>query len=178
VPGNVVVRPIHSTEVEAVSAAMPGLRNAPTNKHGERLKLQEAGKARYLIAWLAGEPVGHVLLYVRPVSEQGRRLRCAELEDMFVQENARGRGLGRALLAASESAARQAGADALGFGVTLANPHNAAARRLYERRGYRDSGLGEFVLGYTYWDEHGEPHRDEEPHRYFVKSLNMASRQL
>ena len=88
-------------------------------------------------------------------------LRCAELEDLFVREQERGRGVGTALLAAAEEAARAAGATRLGFAVTVGNPANSAARRLYERCGYADGGLGEFILGYTYRDELGEPHRDE-----------------
>jgi GNAT superfamily N-acetyltransferase len=141
---------------------MPGLPHAPTNKHEERLELQDAGSATYLIAWEGGEPV----------SEQGAAARCAELEDLFVCEQKRERGVGRALLAAAEGVARAAGARRLGFGVSVANPSNEAARRLYESCGYTDSGLGEFMLGYTYSDELGRAHRHEELHRYLTKPLS------
>jgi GNAT superfamily N-acetyltransferase len=167
-----MVRPLRPADVAAVTAAMPGLPYAPTNKHEERLALQDAGSATYLIAWQGGGPVGHVLVRLSPVSEQGATARCAELEDLFVCEKTRMRGVGRALLAAAEDVARAAGARRLGFGVSVANPSNAAARRLYERCGYADSGLGEFMLGYTYWDELGLCHRDEELHRYVTKPLS------
>ena len=166
-----MVRPLRREDVAAVTAAMPGLPYAPANKHKQRLEPQDAGSATYLIAWQGGQPVGHVLVHLSPVSEQGATARCAELEDLFVCEKKRGRGIGKALLAAAEGAARDAGPRRLGFGVTVANPSNAAARRLYERCGYTSSGLDEFMLGYTYWDELGRSHRDEELHRYVTKPL-------
>jgi GNAT superfamily N-acetyltransferase len=171
------VRPLRAADVAAVTVALPGLPHTPTDKHEERLDLQDAGSATYLIAWQGGEPVGHVLVRSSPVSEQGVAAGCAELEDLFVCEEKRRRGVGRALLAAAEDVARAAGARRLGFGVSVANPSNAAARRLYQRCGYADSGLGEFMLGYTYWDELGRRHRDEELHRYVTKRLNEPWRQ-
>ena len=42
---------------------------------------------------------------------------------------------------------------------------------MYARRGYCDSGLGEFQDGYVYWDAAGRPQWDGEPHRYLVKRL-------
>jgi GNAT superfamily N-acetyltransferase len=131
-----VVRPLSVTELEAVTASIPGLPFAPVNKHEKRLELQQSGRASYLIAWLGDEPVGHVLLHWAPVSAQGAAVRCAELEDLFVRKEQRGRGVGAALLAAAEATASSAGADRLGLGISVANPENAAARRLYQRRGY------------------------------------------
>jgi GNAT superfamily N-acetyltransferase len=163
-------------DVGAVTASLPGLPFAPTNKHERRLELQRSGRAIYLIAWLGDEPVGHVLVHLLPVSEQGTSVGCAELEELFVRVDARGRGVGRALLEAAEAAAEGAGASSLGLGVSVANPSNAAARRLYERCGYTDAGLDEFMLGYTYWDERGRSYRHEELHRYLAKLLGPSSR--
>jgi GNAT superfamily N-acetyltransferase len=165
------VRALVNDELAAVTDALPDRADAPVSKHALRLFLQEEGRARYLIAWRGDEPVGHVLVYLRPNSEQGSRVRCAELEDLFVREDARGHGAGTALLAAAEAEAGEAGAERTGLAVTVSNPHNDAARHLYERCGYRDSGLGDFITGYDYWDKSGQPHRDEEPHRYLYKQL-------
>ena len=72
-PGSAIeVHPLRAADVAAVTAAMPGLPYAPTNKHEERLGLQNAGSATYLIAWQGGEPVGHVLVRSSPVSENSR----------------------------------------------------------------------------------------------------------
>lgn len=57
----------------------------------------------------------------------------------------------------------------VGGEVTVASPDTDVARALYERMGYRDAGLGEFVSSYTYWDAEGTPHRDEERYRYITK---------
>lgn len=168
------IRALSREELDAVTDALPGGRFAPVNKHVPRLHLQEKALARYLVAWRGNEPVGHALVHLRPKSDQGAVLGCAELEDLFVRADARGHGVGAALLAAAEREAAGMGMQQLGFAVTVLNRHNDAARRLYEGRGYRDAGLGEFNAGYTYWDEDGQPHRDEEPHRYLCKRLALT----
>jgi GNAT superfamily N-acetyltransferase len=170
----VEIRALSREELDAVTGALPGLPFAPVSKHLLRLHLQEEAGACYLVAWRGNEPVGHALVHLRPNSDQGAVLGCAELEDLFVRPDARGLGVGVALLAAAEIEAAGAGADQVGFAVTVSNPRNDAARRLYERCGYRDAGLGEFNTGYTYWDEDGQPHRHEESHRYLCKRLAVT----
>ena len=60
------------------------------------------------------------------------------IEDVFVLPEWRDRGIGTALLEAAESAAAARG----DRGVSLAvSTGNAAARRLYTRRGYVDAGV-------------------------------------
>src|SRR5437870_10165520 len=98
------------------------------DKHRRRLALQEEGRATYLVAWLAGLPVGHALL----------RWEGAETEPMRSR-----------LLDAAERLAGERGRDRIGMSVDVAN---ARARALYERRGYRDAGLGTFVLRGTWVD--------------------------
>lgn len=87
------------------------------------------GDGRYLVAWLDGEPVGHLHL------ADGAP---PEVQDLFVVEAWRGRGIATALLDAAESAALAAGHAELRMEVSL---DNAAARALYERLGYLDAGL-------------------------------------
>ncbi len=74
--------------------------------------------------------VGHVWLCLAPrIAQTGE----AWLYDIEVEESARGRGYGRALLAAAEAEAARAGATFLGlnvFGV------NRVAHSLYETSGY------------------------------------------
>ncbi|MEK6986157.1 MAG: GNAT family N-acetyltransferase [Candidatus Thermoplasmatota archaeon] len=58
----------------------------------------------------------------------------AFVDELFVAEAHRGKGLGRRLLEAAEQSVRAAGVVALHLEVDHANP---AARRLYESLGYR-----------------------------------------
>ena len=72
---------------------------------------------------------------------------------------------------AAEAVVRTKGVEFLGLEVTVRNPNQDVTRGLYSRMGYEDAGFGEFVSGYTYWDAEGNPHRDEELHRYLVERL-------
>jgi GNAT superfamily N-acetyltransferase len=98
-------------------------------------------------------------------------LGCAELGDLFVAPASRRQGVGRRLVEAAEAAALAHGSSRLGLELTVANPENEAARRLYAGRGYVDAGVGEFVAGYSYWTPDGAEKRDEEPYRYLVREL-------
>ena len=98
----------------------------------------------------------------------------AQLSDLQVAARYRGAGLGRALLDASEQAARDAGWNTIGLSVTVSNPDNELARSIYHRRGYRDSGQGEFHDGYHYHDAAGVRRYHGEQHIYLVKRLNGA----
>ncbi len=66
---------------------------------------------------------------------------------------------------------RERGVGQAGLEVTACNPQQEAARVLYRKLGFEESSFGPFTSGYTYWDRHGNPHRDEELHCYLVKTL-------
>jgi GNAT superfamily N-acetyltransferase len=107
-------------------------------------------------------------------SPRSKLLAAAELVDLQVMAAHRGQGIGRALMDAAERLALEAGWTRVGLAVTVANPNNRIARDMYARRGYADSGLGEFQDGYVYWDAAGGPQWDGEPHLYLVKTLGQA----
>ena len=83
-----------------------------------------------LVAELDGVPVGFIHLCEEDDYYTGP---CAHVGDVVVTERARGRGVGRALLAAGESWARERGYDLLSLNVFLGN---ARARALYEELGF------------------------------------------
>ncbi|MBB6628918.1 GNAT family N-acetyltransferase [Nocardioides sp. KIGAM211] len=83
-----------------------------------------------LLAVVDDEVVGHV--WIDHGGRPGGR-RGAFLFDIELVEAARGRGLGRALLAATEARVREAGGDSLTLNVF---GHNTVARHLYETAGY------------------------------------------
>lgn len=142
------------------------------------MELQGRGESVYLVAWDGERPIGWVLVHrpgSREASAHARQLSVAEIVDLQVAPPFQGHGHGSSLLAAAEQVARDGRCMLIGLEVTVSNPHNDVARAMYERHGYRDSGLGEFESGYFYWTESGERRWDGEPHRFLIKSLRGAS---
>ncbi|THC40087.1 GNAT family N-acetyltransferase [Massilia sp. Mn16-1_5] len=85
-----------------------------------------------LVAQLAGEPVG--LAWAKVDAADPARV---NLFQVWIAPQARGHGLAGALLDAALAWARGTGARAMQLGVVCGND---AARRLYERAGFRDIG--------------------------------------
>lgn len=83
-----------------------------------------------LLAEIAGEAVGFALYFHSFSTWEGRK--GLYVEDLFVTEAARGRGVGRRLLAACAAIARKRGCARLDLAVLDWNP----ARAFYERLGF------------------------------------------
>jgi predicted GNAT family acetyltransferase len=99
-----------------------------------RLPLSRLDHAQtYLVAWDGDDPVGHA-----HVAWTGTDTGVPEVQDVFVEEERRRRGVASAVMAQAERAAVARGHRqiSVGYGVD-----NEAARRLYTRLGYRDAGL-------------------------------------
>jgi GNAT superfamily N-acetyltransferase len=158
---------IRAEDADLVARGMPWRTAA---RHAERTLGQRAGRAVYLIAWKDAAPVGHSFVKWPGdlSSRQARAEQCVEIEDLFVAESERGRGIGTALLDASEEAARAHGHARIGLAVAL---QNDGARRLYGRRGYHDAGHGVFTLRWTSIDDHGIERTWREQCTYLVKRL-------
>ncbi len=84
--------------------------------------------ARIVVAVRARRLAGAAVLFFR------LRSRVARLYSIAVAADARGQGIGEALLEAAERTASRRGCDRLRLEVRV---DNAGAQRLYERRGYR-----------------------------------------
>ena len=115
----------------------------------ERLLSQED-----VIALLAGDPaVAVALLTLRPnVWYEGP---VALLDELYVEADLRGRGLGSSLLAAAEDAVRRRGGEVLEINV---DGEDVDARRFYERHGYANTEPGE-----------------DQPLLYYFRDLRDAS---
>jgi GNAT superfamily N-acetyltransferase len=101
---------------------------------GDRLPLARlGGPGTYLVAWDGEEPVAHA-----HISWAATKLGVPEIQDVFVREDRRRQGLGAAVTLAAEQAVRTRGSTRISLGTSV---DNEAARRLYEKLGYRDSGL-------------------------------------
>ncbi len=91
------------------------------------------------VAWTGADPVGRGMVMF-PAHEEysisARRERCAEVRDVFVPVDLRRRGVARAIMAALEEAALEAGMPRVGLAVSL-DEGAAPARALYAGLGYR-----------------------------------------
>jgi GNAT superfamily N-acetyltransferase len=91
-------------------------------------RLEQAG-GEYLIAWEDGVPVGHAHLDWRHDPP--------ELQDVFVAEGHRRRGIAIRLSEAAEERVRERGFDRIALDVDVDAP---GPRALYEKLGYREKG--------------------------------------
>ncbi|EPD58904.1 hypothetical protein HMPREF1211_05843 [Streptomyces sp. HGB0020] len=108
------------------------------------------GPRDHLVAELGGEVVGYVRLgYPTPLACNAH---VRQIQGLAVAEQARGAGVGRALLRAVREEARKQGARRLTLRVL---GHNAPARKLYETEGFAVEGVlpGEFLLEGEYVDD-------------------------
>jgi len=139
---NYRVRSAHATDVPALVSLMQAfyaesdfpLACEPAARAFEAL----LADSRLGAIWLAeegSEAVGHVVLTACYSMDYGG-LR-GFIDDLFVLPAARGRGIAGDLLAAAHAGAAARGVRALHVEV---GPANNAARRLYARAGYTDSG--------------------------------------
>ncbi|MGJ3262284.1 MAG: N-acetyltransferase family protein [Salinarimonas sp.] len=94
-------------------------------------------KGRILLAEEEGHAIGLLVFVVdeeHPYVREDVR-RYGQVADLIVVEDARGRGVGRALLAQAEALTREAGLRRLAIGALAAN---AAALDSYRRAGFAD----------------------------------------
>ncbi len=151
------IKPLGRRELRRLEQRLP----RPPGKHAERLERQRRGHGLYLVAWEDRAPVGHVL-----VSWVGRA-GCPEIQDLAVATPYRQRGVATRLMDEAErAAAARSGRVGLSVGID-----NAAARRLYEARGYRTTGDPPFTISYPALGELGEPRAVEETCVYMLKPL-------
>ena len=128
-----VVRAALASDVDALYAFAAGLAldGAPERTAYERELLDALGDERslVLIAEHEGRAVGSLVAGVLPMPTYAGRL--AFLQELYVDESARGTGVGRALMAAFDAWARERGAAVEALGTS-----RAGAMAFYERLGF------------------------------------------
>ena len=135
-------------ELDVICTAFPGRARVI---HDERLAQQEDGHGPYLIAWLKGEPVGHVQLQIpdeRDLDSMVEGRGAAWAEDLWVKPSARGRWIGPALMRVLEMEARSAGVTRLVFFAGVSRNY-AAARAIYAWMGWRERRPEPFIESAT-----------------------------
>ncbi|MET9828693.1 GNAT family N-acetyltransferase [Streptomyces sp. NPDC006385] len=104
----------------------------------------------YLVAELDRRVVGYICLaFATPLASNAH---VRQIQGLAVADEARGRGVGRALIRAAVEEARRRGARRLTLRVL---GHNTPARKLYESEGFVVEGVlpEEFFVGGAYVDD-------------------------
>ena len=125
-----------------------------TSAHAYHFEQQQTGGQIYLIALDRHVPAGSCVLHwggwIAPELRTAMP-DCPEITHLHVAEDARRRGIGTALIRAAEERSRAAGYQRIGICVA---DDNLRVAWLYERLGYRDTGL-RYESRYHYPDENG-----------------------
>lgn len=162
------IRPLAEEEIDLLERHIAF---GSPEKHRERFVRQRKGEVVYLAAWHKSPPVGHALLkwYGSTDEPMASELdNCPDIEDLFVSPDYRSRGIGSQLMDAVEDLAKEQGYFRVGLGV---GSDNFRARSLYEHRGYKDSGFGEYRESGSYVDKDGQQQSWEEICVYLIKKL-------
>jgi len=126
-----VVRSVTSEVVQAFGRLLPQLSGSTEALDAEALHgLVDWPGNQLLVARVDGEIRGTLTLVTFPIPTGLR----ASIEDVVVDEAARGRGVGAALTREAVRLARAAGARTVDL---TSRPSRTAANRLYERMGFR-----------------------------------------
>ncbi len=146
------IRPLSEDEVAVVDDALPLNRLDQWRREG----------STFLIAWDEGRPVGHA-----HVAWDGTKLGAPEIQDVYVAESARRRGVAATLTHAAEAEALARGHNRLSLSVGTGN---FAAQALYDRLGFANAGLEpERIQGTILL--RGEPFEVDDTLVYLVKRL-------
>lgn len=130
---------------DATAEAVPRLEQVlPSDgDHARQLANAVAGRRSFLVAWDGGRPAGTVVVRWTGLPVEGHGA-VPEIGSLAVVPDRRGEGIGSRLVAAAERRVRERGGGAAAIVVAA---DNLGARRLYERLGYRDTGVPRAVAG-------------------------------
>lgn len=142
-----------------------------SSKHRDRFERQQRDEVVYVLAIVADEIIGHLLLKWDCPSDLHVRAMvpsCAEVEDFVVAPNLRGQGIGSEMLAFAGTQSLKRRVDRLGIGVGVGN---LSARALYERRGFVLVPRSGHRVSWLSPDASGREVREHEDCVYLVKDL-------
>ncbi len=98
----------------------------------------------FLLAYAAEKPIGYAKLKPGQVPVCVHSFKPVELVRLYVEKGVIGKGYGAALMAACIEEARQSGYETLWLGVWK---RNERAQNFYRKRGFRQVGSKEFIVG-------------------------------
>ena len=163
--GDLRIADCRAEDVAALESAMPA-----GTAHATHYAMSLAGARSYVLAWLGAEPVGTAVVLWAGFHEQSNREALPgvpEICSVHVAEQARGRGIGTALITRAERRIAARGFPRAGIGVADDNPRALA---LYARLGYTGTGL-RTTGTYPWTDVGGKSHEATETDAALVKDL-------
>lgn len=133
----VQVRDAETSDAEALArlCTQLGYPAEPASMPARLARLDAAGDARALVATEGGNVLGLATVHLRHALNHAAPL--AQLSLLVVDERARGRGVGRTLVAAAEAWARERGCHRMIVTTAL---QRSDAHAFYERIGYAHTG--------------------------------------
>ncbi len=164
------IRPIEAGDIADLDRLLPP--HTP-GRHRSHLARQERDEVVYLVAWLEGEPAGHLVLsWRRPNPEEvGWSLDAPHISEFSVRPELQSRGIGSAMLLEAERIVAEAGKHSVALSVDQTNER---AIRLYERHGYVRVE-SPFEHTYEMFDPNGRFHINRETCIDMVKRLHRGS---
>ena len=156
----VEIRKLNEADLGLVEKAMP------SQHHKKRFNTPNAD---YLIAWVDGEPIGHLLIRWGGSDNSfllSKHLDYPYVEALGVRVDFWHRGIGTQLIQKAQDLAKVKGFGKIGVAVGL---DNERAKGLYKKLGYVDSGFGEFEVNWDYSDDCGVEKSEGEICVYLVK---------
>ncbi|MCL6422520.1 GNAT family N-acetyltransferase [Brachybacterium sp. JHP9] len=165
-PHEIEVRPFEDPELQQLTDSWP----VPGGVHEAHAGAQLEGRSEYLVAWHDDVAVGSAVLRTHGYEgAQGRAAHPGAMEicHLQVRPERREQGVGTSLLQAAERRAAALGAREIAVGVADDNP---GARRLYERLGYRASGIVD-VSEHDWTADDGTVHHERESDEMMLKAL-------
>ena len=140
-----------------------------------KCEAQENGEGLLLVAWFDGStPVGrlwirwegcHEIPRIRDTSAVAATIRgCPSFDEIEVAEGLRSKGIGTQLIRHAEMRAKEQGYHR----VSMTAKHDGRPRKLYERLGYSDPGIGVFHTFGTYTNDDGEEVPWDNGHQVFL----------
>jgi GNAT superfamily N-acetyltransferase len=165
----VSIRPIKKIEIEVINTMFKGQWK---NKHLQRLEKQERGDAVYLFAWIKDLPAGHLFLKWKGSADEFVHSKTKEeipdIEDLFVLDEYRKKGIGSLLLDFADSLARDKGFRKTGLSVSV---DDSMVKNMYLKRGFVDAGFGNYEESYSFTEEDGKTYSWKEICIYLIKEL-------
>ena len=151
-PPPVTVRNATPADVEALTALRP-----PRGIHADRITQPTV---RYVVAESAGKPVGFGVIHFQGDPLWDRPEQVPLVMDLYVAPNLRGRGIGRRVLRALETSARERGFSAVYLQVEP--DRNPKAVELYRKLGYQPLQSRPYKDLYRFVDDQGNVTEGEE----------------